>query len=264
MDPILLGTLLVGILGTVITNYGNDQRQKDAQRWNEQQIAKANEYNTPANQVQRLKDAGLNPTAQNMSSGDILSGSSSPVAQSVNPSPYANPFGSFFDLASAFNQFQQGKDSKTFRAARLDQIIDENNKLKADAKLLGLNADNQRVVNQYTDALYTYQLEGYKYDFRLKLSQIRYCNKQYDELVYRINELLPQEKQVNDANLSRIFAEVQSLNADTQKKNAETENTNASTGLIGEQINTEIQKQAQLAASTANLNQETIASQETT
>lgn len=71
MDPIigasLIGAgsgLLSGIFGSsaqASANRTNIQLQREAQAWNESMWNKQNEYNTPAAQIQRMREAGLNP-----------------------------------------------------------------------------------------------------------------------------------------------------------------------------------------------------------
>lgn len=71
MDPIIGAatiaagsSLLGGIFGSSAqssANKTNIKLQREAQAWQESMWNKQNEYNTPAAQIQRMKDAGLNP-----------------------------------------------------------------------------------------------------------------------------------------------------------------------------------------------------------
>lgn len=49
------------VVGDVVDTISGKNAAEDAMKYQEQQITKQNEYNTPANQVKRLLDAGLNP-----------------------------------------------------------------------------------------------------------------------------------------------------------------------------------------------------------
>lgn len=50
-----------GLLGSLISGAYNRKRQEQSQKWAEDMWNKQNEYNLPINQVQRLKEAGINP-----------------------------------------------------------------------------------------------------------------------------------------------------------------------------------------------------------
>lgn len=96
---------------------------KDLEMWN-----KSNQYNTPAAQMQRLKDAGLNP---NLAYGQATTGTTAtqmpkyqkydtPVAQLTVPK---------FDAASTIQKFQD----ITLRQAQIDNVKAQNDVIKADA-----------------------------------------------------------------------------------------------------------------------------------
>ena len=59
LDGLISGGL--NILGGWMQNRANAQNAKDAQAFEQRMWEQSNEYNSPINQMQRLKDAGLNP-----------------------------------------------------------------------------------------------------------------------------------------------------------------------------------------------------------
>lgn len=59
LDGIISGGL--NLLGGWMQNKANAQNAKDAQAFEQKMWEQSNEYNSPLNQMQRLKDAGLNP-----------------------------------------------------------------------------------------------------------------------------------------------------------------------------------------------------------
>jgi len=71
MDPIIGGALIsagAGLVGGLLegsaqesANETNIQLQREQQAWQENMWNKQNEYNTPAAQIQRMREAGLNP-----------------------------------------------------------------------------------------------------------------------------------------------------------------------------------------------------------
>ena len=75
-----------GLLGAVISGIYNRKQQQRSQQWSEQMWNKQNEYNLPINQVQRLKEAGINP---NLAFGSAASamGTSVPSVPRYSDSP---------------------------------------------------------------------------------------------------------------------------------------------------------------------------------
>ena len=71
MDPIIGASLIAGgtsLIGGIANAFGqssanktNIKLQREAQAWQESMWNKQNEYNTPAAQIQRMREAGLNP-----------------------------------------------------------------------------------------------------------------------------------------------------------------------------------------------------------
>ena len=96
----LLGPIITGLgaLGSsVISNLGAKRRQKTADKQNVAFWKMQNQYNTPKEQMQRLKDAGLNPNLIYGSSPAGASGSAGSIAPSKaapyniqNPVPPSN------------------------------------------------------------------------------------------------------------------------------------------------------------------------------
>lgn len=116
------------VVGSIIQNSYN-AKQADKQRewneammakqnaWNEEMWAKTNEYNDPSNQVQRMRDAGLNPIYYG------LDGSSANTMQSATPlgyeranmTPLDNPVMSGLNAAAQIAQISnvQANTAKT-------------------------------------------------------------------------------------------------------------------------------------------------------
>lgn len=73
------------IIGQALANDANRELQKDQQGWNESMWHQQNSYNTPEAQMQRYRDAGLNPNLV-LGEGNVGSGSaSSPAAPATQP-----------------------------------------------------------------------------------------------------------------------------------------------------------------------------------
>jgi hypothetical protein len=80
--------LLTSAASSIISNIGAKRRQQTADDKNIEFWKMQNQYNTPAAQMQRLKDAGLNPNLIYGSSPAGASGSAGSIAPS-KPAPYA-------------------------------------------------------------------------------------------------------------------------------------------------------------------------------
>lgn len=76
----------IGVLGNVVSNRKNNQTQIELagqqNQWNIEQWNRMNAYNSPVNQVQRLRDAGLNPSLA-YGGGLVDAGSASSPAAGV-------------------------------------------------------------------------------------------------------------------------------------------------------------------------------------
>lgn len=99
MSKTFFGNLLAGIAGglpgallstgsSLLSNIGSKKRQNQADAKNIEFWKMQNQYNTPSAQMQRLKDAGLNPNLIYGSSPAGASGSAGSIAPS-KPAPYA-------------------------------------------------------------------------------------------------------------------------------------------------------------------------------
>lgn len=121
-DPLSLlsgaGTSLVGgffnALSAESANDANLQLMHDQQYWQERMWDKNNEYNTPKNQIQRLKDAGLNP---NLMYGQGTVGNSSSPASGVS-TPRMLPVNYGQGLVGATDQILKMKQAELLDAQK--------------------------------------------------------------------------------------------------------------------------------------------------
>lgn len=82
-------TAAANIYSTHETNKSNERMQQAQNEWNASMWEKNNEYNSPVEQMKRLRAAGLNPDL--MYSGSSAFGNSSSPAQGSNPIPKQAP-----------------------------------------------------------------------------------------------------------------------------------------------------------------------------
>lgn len=93
------------VVGSALTNFLNDSQNQAQRDWSEMMWNKQNEYNTPANQMKRLRSAGINPHFA-ISGGQLGTGNASSQAAMTSPTPYDfSPIGE--GVARSVELFQQ-------------------------------------------------------------------------------------------------------------------------------------------------------------
>lgn len=140
----LSGAINVGV-GTVLgkEQYKYQQKLQDSQNlWAEQQVDKANEYNSAASQVNRLLQAGLNPGAAYGSGNAGTSGVASSSAMSAPSLSTASPL--LPDLGLQYLQYKQAHSAMSYQDAMAQRTLSEK---------LGLDIDNTW-KNQMNSAQY--------------------------------------------------------------------------------------------------------------
>lgn len=156
----------------------NTQNKKAATKAYNREVAlwqMNNEYNTPAAQVQRLKDAGLNPALVYGTGASVATGNSKGAAHAPQAAPASNPR---FDLLSAL---QFGQDMK-LKTAQTQQIEANSANMRAQTDVIKAQKDKLQVANDIA----TYNLEWAKkhgYPVGTQPSQLsRYYNDIIDFL----------------------------------------------------------------------------------
>ena len=97
--PSLIGAL-GGIASNVISNKGAKKRENQARTYNTAQWERVNEYNHPISQMERLKNAGLNPNLIYGSSPGSAVGNAGAIAPGKAPDySINNPMTAFMDTS---------------------------------------------------------------------------------------------------------------------------------------------------------------------
>ena len=135
----------------------SEKMYNEQNAWNYEMWLKQNEYNTPAAQVERLRDAGLNPLYYG------LDGSSAGDLSAAQPLGYeraqvgnqVNPFAGFdqaaltaAQVANVVAQTEKTKSETKLIDAKLPYEVDV---LKAQIRNSNLSSDAQEIVNKYLD-----------------------------------------------------------------------------------------------------------------
>lgn len=204
----VLGSLLGGIFGSSSQNSANKTNLKIAQmnnEFNERMMQKQmdyntdmwnkqNEYNTASAQVQRLRDAGLNPylmmsngsqigTASSANSPSMASASGNPNIQAYDPSigiaSGVNAIGGAIANYISMKKAESEISKMNFENKLLEQQIismskdNEYKSLMNDEMLRGFKFDNYKKSAEYENQLWSnrYQQETFNSDVGIKRLQ---------------------------------------------------------------------------------------------
>ena len=97
----------MGLIGGIVQSAGNFLNQEAQRAWNEKMYEKQKEfwyeqqdYNSPANQVERLKEAGINPALAlgNIQSGQMGSAPAVPSMSAAQAGSFAGATDSILSL----------------------------------------------------------------------------------------------------------------------------------------------------------------------
>lgn len=147
----------VGTVGSIVgqhmANKANQKLQQKQLDWNEEMWHQQNAYNTPAAQMQRYADAGLNP---NLVVGNTPGGNAGSPAEGVAPSQVDNvmegfdPIGNYIALKNASEDIE---NKRTERELKIDKTEAEINVLRAQAEGKGQENKWGREDRPYNAAL---------------------------------------------------------------------------------------------------------------
>lgn len=234
----------LNLIGANETNDAQYRQQKRQREWEEHMVEKQNEYNSPVNQMKRLEEAGINPASTFMSGATSVSGNTSASPNSVGLAPLENPVtaatNAFLLSKQAANLEAKTKTENQLRDAQYQNLLAQNKQTLANAELIGLNAANQKTLNEFTAAKETWFLRNEKAKFNLTFSQRNQVNQQIKSMKYELENILPeqlkllvQQGKLNVLDMDRVVAELESIKANTEKTKAETELTQAKTDTEG-------------------------------
>lgn len=217
----------------------NNKAQRD---YNTSMMEYQNQYNSPAAQLERYKQAGLSPVGMRMSEGTLYSGN-----MSAQPLPY-NPQ-SVVDAQTAANMLvaqkqaekygEEAQSERTLRGAKLDALEAQNAQFLANVANLNANTTSTEIANRYADLKYQYELAGKRMDINLSGWQIRRLNQEIKNMDYQLKKVFPAEVQKylsekvhNYADVERITAAAADLREAAALKGAEREKVLAEIGLV--------------------------------
>lgn len=244
MDSQLLIALL-GLMSTIYTNQSNRQLSDEQRDWSESMQDKQNSYNTPSAQMQRLREAGLNPASLAMSQGMQVQGNTSApvtpyqVPQMLDPMSIAS--NSFLQMMTGRKAEAERKTEDSARDARIQEIKNRADQYEAQTALLGLDAVSQQIANEYAAQMYEMSLVKSISEIGVNEEQVKNLSSLTDKNVAYLKDVLPKELQ--------LLVDKHELNVlDQEKVVAEIRKLYAETLLTEEQQTTELGKQQLLDA----------------
>lgn len=231
MSSALLAALISSV-GTAVTNIALSERQR---KFNEQYQDKMNEYNLPENQVQRLKDAGINPNSVAMGNGTVVTGN-----QSASINPYSTPYiADPFSLASnSFLSMSQGTTENQLRDVRKREADANIQTMMSSAKNLDVGSEYQSILNGYAAAMQEAAIsekQGRSAESWANVGVMRQQTRWYQQ---QIEQVVPEqlknylaERNVNILRLDEMLAAIDNYHADTNLKNQQASEVQAKAAL---------------------------------
>lgn len=200
----------------------NRENAANQNQWNIDQWHRANEYNSPQAQMQRLKDAGLNPRLIYGSNAGQVSGTANRMANAADVKGYSRPEAkNIYEGIDAFSSKMGGSIASILHADNVAQ----NTKMQSaetDKKLLeaiGTASDNTVKASKagISDELAKFNLSIAEEKYNTQVEETR--SKQYGNT---LNDATLQNKIDTSAqNLRRATAEANTAEVLTGLKNAE-------------------------------------------
>lgn len=151
-------------------NYQNMAMQERAFEMNKEMWNTANEYNTPAAQMQRFTEAGLNP---HLIYGQ---GNSGNAAQSMPQ--YQAPRADYQPIISNLPNLLAMYNDTRLKDAQIDSINQNTENAKIDAGIKGIISQLKGVDLKYADDLGKYSVQGKQMQIKQGAQQIRQSLKQ--------------------------------------------------------------------------------------
>lgn len=223
MNPVVLAAALQAgsSLMTNISNVALSERQRNTSI---EMQDKMNQYNSPEEQVKRMRAAGLNP---NISNGQVIGANESAPYQSYQL-PQLRDLMS--DASNSSLTLAQAKTEDAMRQVRIEEAQANIDNLAANSVKLGLESENLRIVNQFAAAEKQAAIGLTKAQTRYTWADIRKVNQESRNLAYQLKNVLPaevmkslSESNVNVLRLDEILATIANIKASTEQTEAQTE-----------------------------------------
>lgn len=191
---------VIGGIGQVLTNRSNRRIAREQREWDASQIDKQNLYNSPAEQMKRLIEAGLNPNLV-YGSGNVSGNQQSAAAKASTPKMENELAGlgqSITSLPMVLNQYQDFENKKVTHDLIKENLIGQtiqNDLLrkkqpyaetlakytseKAWQDAFRKSTDNQMLMERWLES-YPSELKGMKAEGHKKVIELERSKLQYE------------------------------------------------------------------------------------
>lgn len=218
MSSVLLGSLL----SAAATTAGNIALSERQRKQNEALQDKMNQYNLPVNQVQRLKDAGINPNSLSMGAGSSIPGNTSAPVNPYSTPDLADPMSL---ISNSFLAMQQGTTEDQMRELRKQEAVANIEVLNQNAQKIGVDAQYQSILNTFAAARERAALVGQFRNNDLSLWQTAKVKQEARQLAKYVDEVMPEEikqlilnQKLTVGQLDQIVATIANIEQDTSLK----------------------------------------------
>lgn len=192
------------------------KRQQDLDDWHMQ-----NQYNSPAQQMQRLREAGLNPHLVYGGGADntavMVRGSSVPTNSSMAPPPAINPLQNAGSMVAEYLQAKQTTQVTDNLKEQAELIKRQQRLTDAQALKTLVETDTGRFNLDQLNRLKDIAIEKAILDNQMVRTNIEATG----DANFRANQKLPQELQQMSENILKTKLEQAQLRAQTAKTDAE-------------------------------------------
>ena len=217
----------INAVSTGTTNRANRRHAEKMMQWevnaNRQNWQMQNEYNHPKQQMQRLKEAGLNPNLV-YGNGAVATGGQISSASGRSPQGQAPQF----DLGGIVSGYLDAEAKK----AQIDNANEVNKNLKTERALkeAQINKTNQDVINNVWDlsrrqGLAPYQLNALKTSIDQQLANIQNTNTRTDLTTAQIGQTKAQTNMIIDQNARQAQLQPYNIKKIVQETALQLQNT---------------------------------------
>lgn len=230
-DPLTIASIMSAI-GTTVSNIAMSQQQK---KYNEQLQDKQNQYNSPSEQIERLKAAGVSPNSLTMGNGSVVTGNTSAGA---NPYQLPNIQDPMSMITNSMLTGEQGKTENEMRELRKQEAAAQIATLKANAEKLGVDTKYQSILNTFASAKEMAAIEGQRASTRLTHWQTAKVKQEGKNLAAELGNILKQydlmvaQENLTVGQLDLLFEDIANKQADTALKKSQTGTQEAQKELI--------------------------------
>lgn len=189
------------------------------------QFQNESEYNSPLSQMQRYMQAGMNPAMMNLNEGNTNVSASSPSAASASGSNtvnmaalQSNQLQAIQNVAGFLNEFQKvqsevdlNKTQAAKNVAEADKIAGvDTDKAHAEIKNVLADTDFKQAQKVKTEA-----------DTELSKTQKENVAQETENLRYSLKHLLPKQSRELEANIKKIYNDIENSQQMTKAQCAE-------------------------------------------